>query len=383
MSGGEEEKKSEMGALHELRRFLQALAEQVEVLPAVGGAIEDLQRPDFEEREDQAFNEDEKVFETIFESDRSMSYRPVPPIKRTEQHLFRYFLDGSFRSYFLGTVLENERETPVHYAQIGACVLRREKGGTVRRETLRTEHLLLAGKSRLSDKAWLQLEAFSQETSVKLIDLTEKDVISDIMSDYDLRNKAGGKVPYEMRKMEAAMIGDLLAKLDDDCWLITDGSLMFDPIFNQLNAGNTTKPVIGVSKNFRKDPQFVFGRGPRAERRSIYKLLADLEVAHRTTAFSAREGKVVFWYVRLREQRHLDYPLMGVVKVELVNPQAEPVPSERIDQISQALVAERQVSPHGQDRRWHAHLYPIFLAERAVKESLLAREVVQQSLKWR
>jgi len=28
----------------------------VEVLPAVGGAVEDLERPDFEEREDQALN---------------------------------------------------------------------------------------------------------------------------------------------------------------------------------------------------------------------------------------------------------------------------------------------------------------------------------------
>ena len=74
---------------------------------------------------------------------------------------------------------------------------------------------------------------------------------------------------------------------------------------------------------------------------------------------------------------------MGVVKVELVNPSQEPVPSDLVDRISQALVAERQVTPHGQDRRWHAHRYPIFLAERAVKESLLSREAVQQYLKWR
>lgn len=50
---------------------------------------------------------------------------------------------------------------------------------------------------------------------------------------------------------------------------------------------------------------------------------------------------------------------MGVVKVELVNPSREPVPSELIDEISRSLVAERSVTPHGQDRRWHAHLYPI------------------------
>lgn len=58
-------------------------------------------------------------------------------------------------------------------------------------------------------------------------------------------------------------------------------------------------------------------------------------------------------------------------------------PSELIDALSRALVAERSVTPHGQDPRWHAHLYPVFLAERTVKENLLAREVVQQFLKWR
>ncbi|MBC7221375.1 hypothetical protein H5T56_00050 [Candidatus Bipolaricaulota bacterium] len=376
-----------MNALPELRHILRAIAQDVEVLPAVGGAVEDLERPDFEEREDQLLNEDEKVFETIFEHDpstpRPPMYRPVPPAGRTKQLLFRYFLDGSFRSYFLGTVLENERESPVHYAQIGACVLRREDDGSVRREALRVDHILLVGRQRLSETVWARLEALSSQSAVRLVDLTERDIVSQVLSDFDLRNKAMGKVQFEMRKLEAEMISSLLDKLDENSWLIADGSLMFDPVLQSLSAGERIRPVIGVSKNFRKDPQFVFGRGPRAECRSIYQLLAGLEAEHRTAAFRARDGKVVFWYVRLREQRHLDYPLMGVVKVELVNPTAEPVPSELIDRLSCALVAERQVTPHGLDRRWHAHLYHIFLAERAVKESLLSREVIQQYLKWR
>jgi hypothetical protein len=371
-----------------LRDVLKEVAKDVKVLPAVGGAIEDLERPDFEEREDQALNEDEKIFETIFERDSSGQrpplYRPTPPRGRKYRTFFRYFLDGSFRSYFLGTALENERETPVHFAQIGACVLRREDDGSVRREALRVENILLAGKQRLSDAIWKKLEELSQQADVKLLDLTEKDIVSGILSDFDLRNKAGGKVRYAMRRLEAEMIESVLDRLSrEGNWLIADGSLMFDPILEILAKREEIMPVIGVSKNFRKDPQFTYGRGPRAERYSIYELLADLKEEHRTAVFSAREGKVVFWYVRLREQKHLDYPLMGVVKVELVNPKAEPVPSDLINEISQALVAERNVTPHGQDRRWHAHIYPIFLAERAVKESLFSREVVQQFLKWR
>ncbi|MEN3027395.1 MAG: hypothetical protein ABDH31_06815 [Chlorobiota bacterium] len=41
-----------MKALHDLRNILNSIAQEVEVLPAVGGAVEDLERPDSEERED-------------------------------------------------------------------------------------------------------------------------------------------------------------------------------------------------------------------------------------------------------------------------------------------------------------------------------------------
>ncbi len=376
-----------MQALQHLRQILKTIAQDVEVLPAVGGAVEDLERPDFEEREDQALNEKEKVFETIFERDPSSRlpplYRPVPPLGRAEQHLFRYFLDGSFRSYFLGTALENERESPVHYAQIGACVLRREDDGSVRREILQIDNLLMAGKQRLSEAVWTKLEALASAASIRLLDLTEQDIVSGVLADFDLRNKAAGKVRFAMHNLEAEIIKAILPQLSMERWLIVDGSLLFEPTLAQLSGDDQLKPIIGVAKNFRKDPQFVSGRGPRAERRSIYRMLADLQAEHRTAAFSARGGKVVFWYVRLREQTYLDYPLMGVVKVELANPPQEPVPSDLLDEISRALVAERSITPHGQDRRWHAHLYPIFLAERAVKESLLSREAVQQFLKWR
>lgn len=378
-----------MKALIGIREVLANIANEVEVLPAVGGAIEDLERPDFEEKEDQAFNKEEKIFESIFERDATGTkfslYRPVSPCSRLKRSFFRYFLDGSFRSYFLGTVLENERESPVHFAQVGACVLKRDDDGSVRKEILEVENILLVGKQRLSEKVWDLMERFSEKAGVRLIDLTEKDIVSDVMSDLDLRNKAAGKVRFAMHQLETKMIMKILQKLNasDDIWLIADGSLLFDPLLSYLANSENHKAVIGVAKNFRKDPQFIIGRGPRAERLSIYKLLSNLQNEHRTAAFSAREGKAIFWYVRIREQKHMDYPLMGVIKVELVNPSREPVDSGLLDRISAALIRERHVTPHGQDRRWHVHLYPIFLAERMVKESFMSREAVQQYLKWR
>ncbi|MGQ9526117.1 MAG: hypothetical protein ACUVTZ_14955 [Armatimonadota bacterium] len=376
-----------MEVLKGLREVLTTIAQDVEVLPAVGGAVEDLEQPDFEEREDQALNEEEGIFETIFErvpsAARPSLYYHVPPVGRTQEHLFRYFLDGSFRSYFLGTALEHDRETPVHFAQIGACLLRRGDDGSVRREILRVQNTMLAGKQRLSEAVWTKLEQLASQIGVRLVDLTEKDIVSRVLADFDLRNKAAGKVRYETRRLEAELLLEGLAQVPPDAWLVVDGSLLFEPVLEALLGLGEPPRVIGVAKNFRKDPQFVYGRGPRAERYSIYRLLDDLQPAHRTSAFSARQGKAVFWYVRLREQKHLDYPLMGVVKVELANPSLEPVESTLIDRLSQALVAERNVTPHGRDRRWHAHLYPIYLAEQAIKEGFVSREVVQQFLRWR
>ncbi len=110
-----------------------------------------------------------------------------------------------------------------------------------------------------------------------------------------------------------------------------------------------------------KDPEFRFGRGG-SKRRDITGILAGLPFASRTAAFSAHGGKVAFWYVRLREQKEVAYLLMGVVKVELPCPDLQPVSAAQADLISSTLVAERNVTPHGRDNRWHCHLYPIFLA---------------------
>jgi hypothetical protein len=40
------------------------------------------------------------------------------------------------------------------------------------------------------------------------------------------------------------------------------------------------------------------------------------------------------------------------------------------------------VTPHGKDTRWHAHLYAIYLAETAVKNGFVSKEVLIAGLKW-
>ena len=101
----------------------------------------------------------------------------------------------------------------MHFAQIGACVLRREDDGSVRRERLQVENILLVGKQRLSEQVWERLGDLSSPAGIKLIDLTEQDIVSRVLSDFDLRNKAEGKVRFAMHNLEAETIQAILPQL--------------------------------------------------------------------------------------------------------------------------------------------------------------------------
>lgn len=366
-----------------VREAMRALARQVDVLPAIGGALQEEERPDADERVEQILGRDEKLFEANWETDANRLYRPLQPIPRTEQHLYRYFQDGSYRSYFLGNLLEHDRETPVLFAQIGACQMcRRGDDGSVKPARIEVKPFLFLALDRVSEPVRNTLLQTTQANGIEVVDLEEEDELTQ-RNPADLRLLAQNKVRYKMHEIEVGLVQAWLDAHEGEAWLMVDGSLMFTNLLNRFESNSEIPHVVGVAKNFRKNPQFAVGRGARQERYSLHHLLAGLGKWHRTTVFGAREGTVLFWYIRLRPQGQMDYPLMGVIKVELINPSKRKVDSGLIDKLSRALIAERNATPHGVDRRWHAHLYPIFLTERYVQNQFLSREVIQQALRWR
>ena len=198
----------------------------------------------------------------------------------------------------------------------------------------------------------------------------------------DPRDKAGAKARSEMHKLEIDLIKSTDSLRNKNNWLILDGSVKFvenDIWNNWLN--NFGAFLIGVAKSFRKDPMFQFGRRS-TQRLDITSILAGLPYAHRTVAFSSYDGQVAFWYLRIREQKNVDYPLMGVIKVELPCPDKSPVDSVLADLISGTLIAERNVTPYGVDRRWHCSLYPIYVAEQVIKNKFFSRDVLMGCIKW-
>jgi hypothetical protein len=362
---------------------LELLFKELEILPATGGAVQDLELPDVDELEDMLVNRDVGEITAFMETPEpslDRLYRATPPLFRADNHLYRFFIDGSLRTYYLGTALEGNRSFPVELAQIGAAVMQRDQKGKVSpvAGAVKTKLLLLMprGQFGVSDTVWDRLSALnSGDAYFTVVDTAEK--TSHTPADptvENLRTRAGGIARNRMHKLEIDMISHTNGVRTEQSWLILDGAVKLDEFIKTPN-------LIGVAKNFRKDPRFNFGR-KKTERKDITAILAGLPYAHRTAAFSAHDSQVAFWYVRLREQKELDYPLMGVVKVELPRPDRTPVDAELADLLSQALVAERNVTPHGQDRRWHCHLYAIYLAEQAIKNCFFSRDVLMGMIRW-
>lgn len=364
-----------------LEPALRILTNEAHVLPATGQAMVDLVAPDLEEAFDRVTGGwDEKVT-TVWETRRKL-YHDLTPIPRKQEHRLRYFLDGSAKVYFIGTVLEHNRSSPVQLAQVGAAAVFREDDGHIRRAGVEHRILLLMDQQALSEQLWKSVErAIAGVPNLMLRSTNDSnDRFSEAVGIVEPRSRGAHRANWAMRELEVALAKDGLNRRDDD-WLVHDGSLGTEYIDWK------GKPLVGVAKSFRRDTLFNLGSGPRATQLNLYSLLAGLEVNQRTAVFPRwpgqdREGKIVFWYVRIRPQRWLDYPLMGVVKVELPNPDRQPIDSDLADRISCWLLAERSVTPHGRDSRWHAHLYPISIAERVIKDRFYSEEVLKAAIRW-
>lgn len=358
---------------------LEVLASEGRVLPATGQALVDMARPDIDEACDQASGGDRQV-DGLWERPNASLYRSVPTLTRRERHLFRYFLDGSTKTYFIGTLLEHERSSPVQIAQVGAAAVRREDDGSLRVVSVRHQLALLLDKTMLSEALWSRVEqTVAGVPNLVLRNTGEQDDYSSLGAN-EPRSRGAHKANWLMREAERDIAHQNLPDRRNSEWLILDGSLG-NEYLDWRGA-----PLIGVAKSFRRDHIFQLGTGPRAQTLNLYSLLAGLGEAERTAVFprrkEGRSGLMAFWYVRLRPQRWLDYPLMGVVKVELPCPGGEPIDSDLADLISGCLVAERSVTPHGRDARWHAHLYPIAVAERVIKGSFYSEEVLKAAIRW-
>lgn len=347
--------------IQKLRGCLEALAANADILPASGGAVQQLLQPDQEQREDEAL-QPEGDFDLYAETPaprRMDGYIPCPGKGRHEEHRFRYFFDGTLRTYYLCSATEHAVTEPVVLAELGAAALHRDGEGRLAPAAHQSKLALLTNLSKFSGAVGVALRRSAEGSAIEVIN-TGDDVDNPFgrrVSDPALRCQ--GVARWEMRQLEIS----LLDSLETEDWIVVDGSVAIST--SRIRKLRDRK-VIGIAKSFATTPKFKVGKG--SSQMGVTKLLAELPVAHRTPVFTVSGGDVGFWYVRLWEQGAVDFPLMGVVKCDMILPSSERVfDADEITEISRCVVGERTVTPYGKDPRWHSHLYPIHICEQFIR----------------
>ncbi|MEM3489221.1 MAG: hypothetical protein QXO75_06160 [Nitrososphaerota archaeon] len=331
---------------------------------------------DLEKREDDEKFRKRECFNIEVPKDREKPYIKLEtPLHREEKHIFRFFLDGSLKTYYLGDYILPQFSFPILAGEIAAACLFREDNGTLTIPTngfKRRICLLLPNKSLLPDELQRELDETSQKFESYGGSKIEPEYTEETESK-DWRSSLRAKGLSEMHNTEVQLAKDVREKPEDG-WLIIDGAIRKRAFLDLHN-------VIGLAKSFSRLPIFVIEGGPTLD---IVKLMVGLKEGERTLIFkqstieddSEKEVKdnLGFWYLRLRTGEWLENPLQGVVKVEMriTENTASSEIIETANKISRALLAERTVSPYPTPR-WHAHIYPIYVAESYIKSNFLSQ----------
>ena len=331
---------------------------------------------DAEKKEDDEKFRKRECFNIEIPPEKEKPYIPLGrPLHRREKHFFRFFLDGSLRTYYLGEYILPAFSFPFMAGEIAAtCLFRNDDGGllVVPNGFRRRICLLLPNKSLLPDSLLIELEEIGKKletySGLKIeMQYTEE------KESKDWRDSLRAKGISEMHETEVQLASSV-RKSAEEGWLIIDGAIRKKMFLDLQN-------IIGLAKTFSRLPIFKVDRSLTLD---IVGLLARLKEGERTVIFkqeraeSDPEGEVKkrlgFWYLRLRTGKWLENPLQGVVKVEMKIEEdlATSHTIEIVNEISEALLAERTVTPYPTPR-WHAHIYPIYVAENYIKSNFLSR----------
>lgn len=286
--------------------------------------------------------------------------------------LFSFFLDGTRRTNLVAEMeTSSKRLLPIVAGQVSAAVLRRDRErGSVSTFMHRSRRLMLlpgGGGGLNADDAQRLGRDLTGHGHIEVGSYRCK-------KDGDPKDWAIAKINAAMQELEVQALEKLANEhlIGQDSMLVIDGSVQFQ----NIKAENLPwlRYAVGVAKSFNTHVSFV------RDGTEIGAQLVQLNsLGDRTAAFRYRVDELhqyAVWYLRIREPRHLDLPLSGIVKVEKLlvttDEREQGLASDAVDNVSLSLIGERYVSPYGRDGRWANHLYPIYLAERLQKSRQLS-----------
>ncbi|WP_026395137.1 hypothetical protein [Acetobacterium malicum] len=331
---------------------------------------------------------------------KSVDLRTEADKRKFLPSVFTYFLDGSRHTYKIDDISYNKNVYPIIAGQIGIGCCKRIQKELIKEKFNRKMVMVLPDIAFRDpwDRTVLArdlLKQINETVKLKRFGISFDSIkLYDRSGDVKLEDKAVSKIQDFMVELEKNMVADLVTagKLNQDNYLIKDGSLEYQKVSPKNNQGvknlsdkkvaKNYHYVIGVSKSFDPTKCFIKGGGSNSD------IIANLKPFHRTPAYmfeSTRSGndvKFCVWYIRLCEAKYTKSVFDGVIKVEkLIVKDSEKengVPSEEIDNLSAFLLNERNPVCYGADGRWANHIYPVYLTESFVKSKYLSNDLFMQ-----
>jgi hypothetical protein len=347
---------------------------------------------DFDTKENEISIVLKEYGETDTNLNKSKSLKQFADKIINDEPLFKFFLDGSRRTYKVDDIEINRNVYPIIAGQIGVACCQRNNPSQFK--CAEFEHNLVLSLPKSSNPTGGDSSLFFNALTSKINKnpRIEKAKInfSKILS-YDSRKQDDGKkyenlgiatIQDEMIETEKKIVAHLSTKnlINPSQYLVKDGSLQYKPMrtgdFKELTKiKNHYKCAIGVSKMF--NPELCQDRNGRSNADKI----AILPLYHRTPAMKYKSeivGNVFFsiWYIRIRESNRTASPFSGVLKIEKILITDDEIEnglsSEEVDFITANIINERNPVCYGTDSRWANHLYPIYLTENFIKSKYLS-----------
>ncbi len=301
--------------------------------------------------------------------------------------LFRYFLDGSRRTYKVDDIAYGKKLFPIIAGQIGVAVCERQDKHTFKPIKLINPLVIsipdVANAQTTMGKEDLffnnLIKKLNQQTVLERQNLKISKILpysSKTSKDDKYEDRGIAKIQDEMIAMEQKVVFELVKakKLNSEAFLIKDGSLeyMKSGEARELSVIKSNYDcVVGVSKAF--NPEALSN-----DVKDISRQIAELKLYHRTPAFMYQteripDVKFAVWYLRIRNTLS---PFDGVLKIEKILvrdiQEEEGLESDEIDLISANIINERNPVCYGSDNRWAKHLYPVYLTESYIKSKYLS-----------